>query len=68
MNEYTTTAPRRPRRARGNGFYALNCPDRYCETCGASLAGRRRQARFCCPTCRARAFDKRTGRQDHRGA
>jgi hypothetical protein len=38
---------------------------RVCDFCGADLAGRCRQARYCNPTCRARDFDRRTGRQSH---
>ena len=33
--------------------------DRECETCGASLAGRRSDARFCSDVCRARAVKRR---------
>ena len=36
-----------------------------CAHCGAPLAGRRRQARYCSPTCRAADFDRRTGRRLH---
>lgn len=64
-----TPAPR----ARGEGFepgsYALHMVERpstrVCETCGASLDGRRRQTRYCSPTCCARAHDERTGRTSH---
>ena len=76
MGNYTEPRPsaQSTRHASGNGFYApndspaayetLNGP-RQCEACGGPLDSRRRQCRYCSPTCRARAHDKRTGRTSH---
>ncbi len=36
-----------------------------CEVCGATFRPRRPWARFCSPTCRARAHDAKTGRTSH---
>ena len=38
---------------------------RACEVCGAIFTPRRPWARFCGPTCRARAHDAKTGRTSH---
>jgi hypothetical protein len=76
MGQYTTDRDRSARtacRAPGNGFEAGNYaprgverpPARACAVCGASLEARRRQTRYCSPSCRARAFDRRTGRISH---
>ena len=60
--QYSTKAP-------GNGFKAdegHSCrANRVCAHCGAPLVGRRPQTRFCCPTCRAAAFDQRHNRKAH---
>ena len=39
--------------------------NRVCAYCGAPLMGRRPQTRFCCPTCRALAYDLRHNRTSH---
>ena len=77
MNNDSTTRPRptaRSTRQRpGEGFSTDNYAPRMverpstrvCEVCGASLEGRRRQTRFCCPTCCARASDARHNRTSH---
>ena len=66
MEEYTTNTPRR---APGNGFEprkgVLCAAPRLCATCGAPLVGRRRQTRYCNPTCRGRAFDAKHHRKAH---
>ena len=54
----------------GNGFKAsddasTSCESRVCAVCGRSLAGRRRQTRFCSSSCRAAAYDQRRGRKSH---
>lgn len=53
----------------GNGFEprssVLCAAPRVCATCGAPLVGRRRQTRFCCPTCRAADYDRRHNRTTH---
>ena len=53
--QYTTNTTRR---ASGNASDAL----KVCEGCHKSFIARRRWARFCSPTCRARAFDAAHGR------
>ena len=69
MRQYTTNTARSARRAPGNGLEPktghIRPAPRRCEACGASLEGRRRQTRYCSPTCRARAYDARTGRTSH---
>lgn len=77
MDKFTTdreTDARSTRRARGEGFSPHNAAHssrstsdtpRRCAVCGASLDGRRRQTRYCTPTCCARASDARTGRTTH---
>jgi hypothetical protein len=42
-------------------------PTRTCETCQTSLAARRRQAKFCSPRCRTRAWRLRVGCERCRG-
>jgi hypothetical protein len=42
-------------------------PTPICETCQASLAARRRQAKFCSPRCRTRAWRLRVGCERCRG-
>lgn len=61
MTQYTTIPPRTPRRASGNAWDAL----KRCALCGNTFTPRRRWAMYCCPTCRARAHDLRTGRTSH---
>ena len=77
MDKFTTEprpAARSPRQPRGESFSPPFAPStarstsdtpRVCEVCGASLEGRRRQTRFCCPTCCARASDARHNRTSH---
>ena len=73
MSNYTTTAPRSTRRAPGKTSEAENYaprgverpPARVCETCGASLEGRRPQTRYCSPTCCSKAWDAKHGRAKH---
>ena len=64
MQEYTTTHARRARRASGNASEARS---RTCEYCGKPLPSKKRcHARYCCPSCRAAAFDERHGRASHK--
>lgn len=64
MQEYTTTHARRARRAPGN---VSEAGSRLCEYCGMPLRpGMRAHARYCCPSCRAAAFDERHERGSHR--
>ena len=57
----TTTRARRPEKGPGNAWDAL----KRCALCGKTFTPRRRWAMYCCPTCRVRAFDARTGRTRH---
>ncbi len=66
MAKYTRSSGR----TSGNGFYrpsdaSTSCESRVCAFCGRSLAGRRRQTRFCSSSCRAADFDQRHERQSH---
>ena len=60
--QYTT-------KASGNGFEQrigdLRAAPRVCAYCGAPLVGRRRQTRYCNPTCRAADYDRRHNRTTH---
>ena len=67
MDKYTT--------AERNGLATLSSPvgraesltGRVCEHCGMPLRpGMRAHARYCCPSCRAAAFDERHERGSHR--
>lgn len=71
MQQYTTTPARHPQKASSNGYKPLPTSHEYqitrkCEHCATPLkATARRDARFCSETCRAAAYDIRTGRRAH---
>ena len=73
MGQYTTDRERDARsraQARGNAWEQSDTGGtldftRACECCGRPFTSRKPWARFCCPTCRARASDARTGRTAH---
>jgi rubrerythrin len=73
MTKFTTTprpGPQARRRAPGNAIATTGGGGTLdftlaCEVCGAPFRPRKPWGRFCCPTCRARAHDAKTGRTSH---